>query len=106
MYQEVKDHLQQLLINGIIRKPYSPWSSNIALARKKDGTLRMCVDYRHVNEKTIKDSYALPRIEETFDALARSKYYNTLDMKSGYHQVEIEETHKERTSFTVGPLDF
>ena len=64
----------------------------------------MCVDYGYTNEKTIKDSYALPRIEEMFDALARSKYYSTLDMKSGYHQVEIEETHKERTSFTVGPL--
>ena len=66
----------------------------------------MCVDYRHTNEKTMKDSYALPRIELMFDALDRSKYYSTLDMKSGYHQVEIEETHKERTSFTVGPLDF
>ena len=66
----------------------------------------MCVDYRNLNEKTIKDSYALPRIEEMFDALAGSKYYSTLDMKSGYHQVDIEETHKERTAFTVGPLGF
>ena len=106
MYQEVKDHLQQLLINGIIRKSYSPWSSNIVLARKKNRTLRMCVDYGHLNEKTIKDSYALPCIEEMLNALAGSKYYSTLDTKSGYHQVEIEETHKERTAFTVGPLGF
>ena len=74
MYQEVKDHLQHLLTNGIIRKSYSPWSSNIVLAPKKDGTPRMCVDYRYLSEKTIKDAYALPRIEEMFDALAGSKY--------------------------------
>jgi hypothetical protein len=66
----------------------------------------MCVDFRQLNNKSVKDSYALPRIEEVFDVLHGSKILSTLDMKSGYHQVEVEEIHKERTAFTVGPLGF
>ena len=66
----------------------------------------MCVDYRMLNKRTVKDSYALPRIEEVFDVLHGAKVFSSLDMKSGYHQVELEEEHKERTAFTVGPLGF
>jgi hypothetical protein len=64
----------------------------------------MCVYYRQLNNNTKKDSYALPRIEELLDSLSGSTYFATVDMKSGYHQVEILEQHKERTAFTVGPL--
>lgn len=106
MYDEVREHLKQLLAANIIRKSYSPWSSNVVLARKKDGTLRMCIDFRQFNQRTIQDSYALPRTEEIFDSLAGSKYFSILDMKSGYHQVELEEQSKARTAFTVGPLGF
>lgn len=106
MLDEVRDHLQQLASGGIIRPSHSPWSSNVVLVRKKDGSLRMCVDYRQLNQRTIKDSYALPRIEEILDCLGGSKYFTVLDMKSGYHQVEVKEAHKERTAFTVGPLGF
>ena len=66
----------------------------------------MCIDYRQLNNRTIKDSYSLPRIEDLLDCLGGNKYYSVLDMKSGYYQVEIEETHKERTTITVGPLGF
>ena len=66
----------------------------------------MCVDYRSLNNRTVKDAYALPRIEKVFDVLKGSKYFSTIDMKSGYHQVETQEEHKERTAFTVGPLGF
>ena len=66
----------------------------------------MCIDYRQLNKRTIKDSYALPRIEEILDTLSGSKYFTELDMKSGYHQVEVLEENKSRTAFTVGPLDF
>ena len=106
MIDEVRNHLEQLLSAGIIKKSKSPWASNVVLVRKKNGSLRMCVDYRNLNSRTVKDSYALPRIEEIFDVLKGSKYFSTIDMKSGYHQVEIEESHKERTAFTVGPLGF
>lgn len=106
MIDEVRQHLEQLLASAVIRKSQSPWCSNVVLVRKKNGKLRMCVDYRMLNNRTVKDSYALPRIEEVFDLLHGAKVFSTLDMKSGYHQVEVEEEHKERTAFTVGPLGF
>ena len=106
MIEEVRQHLEQLLSAGIIRKSKSPWASNIVLVRKKNVSLRLCADYRSLNSKTVKDAYALPRIEEIFDVLKGSKFFSTIDMKAGYHQVEIDEEHKERTAFTVGPLGF
>ena len=106
MYSEVRNHLNTLLHCDIIRPSHSPWASNVVLAKKKDGSMRMCVDFRQLNKRTIKDSYALPRIEEILDALAGSKYFTVLDMKMGYHQVEVLEEHKQRTAFTVGPLGF
>ena len=104
MIDEVRAHIEQLASSGIIQPSYSPWASNVVLVRKKDGKLRMCVDYRQLNNRTVKDSYALPRIEEILDTLAGSKYFTVLDMKSGYHQVDVLEEHKCRTAFTVGPL--
>ena len=106
LFSEVKEHLKQLLDGGIIRKSKSPWSSNVVLCRKKNNELRMCVDFRQLNLKTKKDSYALPRTEEILEALAGNRYFTILDMKSGYHQIELHEAHKERTAFTVGPLGF
>ena len=78
MIEEVRQHLAQLLAAGIIRKSKSPWASNIVLVRKKSGKLRMCVDYRMLNQRIIKDAYALPRIEEVFDCLNNSKYFSVL----------------------------
>lgn len=106
MFSEIKQHLKQLLDGGIIRKSKSSWSSNVVLCRKKNNELRMCVDYRQLNQRTKKDSYALPRIEDILDALSGNKYFTILDMKSGYHQIEVHEDHKDRTAFTVGPLGF
>ena len=106
MIAEVRQHLQQLLDSGVIRRSHSPWASNMVLVRKKDGTLRVCIDYRQLNKNTVKDSYALPRIDDMLDTLSGSTYYTVLDMKSGYHQIEVEEEHKERTAFTAGPLGF
>jgi transposase InsO family protein len=106
MYSEVKDHLQQLLDAGIIRPSHSPWASNMVLVRKKDNSLRICVDYRQMNERTIRDAYYLPRIDEMLDCMSGNSYFSILDMKSGYHQIEVKEEHKNRTAFTAGPLGF
>lgn len=106
MYEEVRNHLRQLLDQGIIKESASPWASGVVLVRKKDGKLRFCVDYRKLNERTVKDSHAIPRLEEITDNLKGSKYFSTLDMRSGFYQVEVEEDHKPRTAFTVGPLGF
>ena len=104
MYEELRAHLRNLLDMNVIRKSHSPWCSNVVLARKKDQSLRLCIDYRQLNQRTIKDSYALPRIEETLDCLAGSKFFSVLDMKSSYYQVEVEENHKQYTAFSVGSL--
>lgn len=106
MYHEVVTHLRQLCEHGIIRESNSPWASGIVLVRKKDGRLRFCVDYRQLNQNTVKDAYALPQIEEPLDNLLGATFFTSLDMRSGYYQVEIEEEHKERTAFTAGPLGF
>ena len=104
MYQELKSHLQNLLDQKVIRKSHSPWCSNVVLARKKDQSLRLCIDYRQLNNRTVKDAYALPRLEETLDYLSGSKYFTVLDMRSGYHQIEVSDEHKCRTAFSVGSL--
>lgn len=106
MIEEVRHHLEDLLAAGVIRPSKSPYTSNVVLVRKKNGKLRLCVDYRQLNQITVKDSFALPRMEEIFDCLHGARYFSTLDMKSGYHQIEVEETHKERTAFTVGSIGF
>jgi len=106
MIEEVREHIEQLLVAGVIRPSKSPYTSNVVLVRKKTGKLRLCVDYRQLNSITIKDSFALPRMEEIFDCLHGAKYFSTIDMKSGYHQIEVEEDHKQRTAFTVGSMGF
>jgi len=106
MYEEVKNHIQEMLNAGHIRASNSPWAAPIVLVRKKDNSLRFCVDYRSLNQKTIRDAFPLPRIEETLDALSGAKYFTSLDLRAGYWQVGVKEEHKERTAFTVGPLGF
>ena len=106
MIDQVRDHLQHLLRAEIIQKSHSPFASNVVLAKKKNGQLRLCIDYRQLNSRTIKDNYALPRIDDILEQLSGNKFFSVLDMKSGYHQVETAEEHKERTAFTVGSLGF
>ncbi|KAL3967235.1 hypothetical protein ACER0C_029268 [Sarotherodon galilaeus] len=101
----VRKHLQELLDSGVIRESDSPFASPIVVARKKNGSVRLCIDYRKLNLQTIKDAYALPRLEDTFSALAGSKWFTVLDLKSGYYQIEMEEKDKAKTAF-VCPLGF
>ena len=91
---------------GAIRRSFSPWASAVVLVRKKDGELRFCIDLRKLNNGTIKDGYALPRIDDTLDCLHGARWFSTLDLKSGYWQVELEEEAKPLTAFTMGPLGF
>jgi len=76
-----------MLKADVIEPCASPWSSNVVLAKKSDGTLRFCIDYRKLNDMTYKDSYPLPRIDTCLDALGGSKYFSTLDPRSGFWQV-------------------
>ena len=106
LYKEVWKHLKEMVEIGAIRKFSGPWASAVVLVRKKDGSLRFCIDLRHLNSRTIKDAYSLPRIEETLDCLNGAKIFTSLDLKSGYWPVEMEEESKPLTAFTVGPLGF
>uniref|UniRef100_A0A3B3CR12 Gypsy retrotransposon integrase-like protein 1 n=1 Tax=Oryzias melastigma TaxID=30732 RepID=A0A3B3CR12_ORYME len=101
----VRTHLKDLLETGIIRESDSPFASPIVVVRKKDGGVRLCIDYRKLNLQTIKDAYALPKLEDTFTALSGSKWFSVMDLKSGYYQIEMEEEDKEKTAF-VCPLGF
>ena len=106
MFEEVRQHLKEMLDAGAIRESQSPYSSNVVLVRKKDNSLRFCIDFRKLNSRTIPDAYSLPRIEETIDSLSGSKYFSKLDLRSGYWQVEIKEADKFKTAFSAGPLGF
>lgn len=98
-YEAVKEHIGQLLRAQVIRESSSPYASPIVLVRKKDGSLRMCVDYRLLNSKTQKDAFPLPRIEESLDALTGACWFSTLDLASGYNQVPVTEGDRHKTAF-------
>ena len=105
-YAEVRKHLDEMLQIGAIRRSSSPWASAIVLVRKKDGALRFCIDLRKLNERTVKDAYSLPWIEDSLDSLNGSCIFTSIDLKSGYWQVELDEKSIPLTAFTVGPLGF
>ena len=98
---EVDKEVQDMLQTGVIRPSTSPWSSPVVLVKKKDGSWRFCIDFRKVNEVTHRDAYPLPRIDETLDSLAHAVMFTTLDLASGYWQVELDESSKEKTAFST-----
>ncbi|WVZ94919.1 LOW QUALITY PROTEIN: hypothetical protein U9M48_040746 [Paspalum notatum var. saurae] len=95
----VKKQIDELLEKGFIRKSTSPWASPALLTEKKDGTLRMCVDYRGLNAVTIKNKYPPPRIEDLFDQLKGARVFSKIDLRSGYHQLRIGPSDIPKTAF-------
>jgi hypothetical protein len=98
---ELKTQLQDLLEKGFIRPSSSPWGCPSIFVKKKDQTLRMCVDYRPLNEVTIKNKYPLPRIDILFDQLTGARVFSKIDLRSGYHQIRIRPEDIPKTAFTT-----
>jgi hypothetical protein len=96
---KLKDQLQELLDKGYIRLSSSPWGCPALFVKKKDCSLRLCVDYRPLNAVTIKNKYPLPRIDVLFDQLARAKVFSKIDLCSGYHQIKIRPCDIPKTAF-------
>ncbi|KAE8276918.1 Retrovirus-related Pol polyprotein from transposon opus Protease [Larimichthys crocea] len=103
--EALRIHLSQLKDAGIITESRSPYASPIVVVRKKNGKIRMCVDFRTLNRRTIPDQYTVPRIEDALTCLNGSKWFSVLDLRSGYYQVPMNEADKEKTAF-ICPVGF
>ncbi|GKB92547.1 putative reverse transcriptase domain-containing protein [Tanacetum coccineum] len=97
--QDLSDQLQELADRGFIRPSTSPWGAPVLFVKKKDGSFRMCIDYRELNKLTVKNSYPLPRIGDLFDQLQGSSVYSKIDLRSGYHQLRVRDEDIPKTAF-------
>ena len=98
---EMSQQLDQMLTMGVIQPSESPWASPVVLVRKKDGSLRFCIDYQKLNSVTKPDVFPMPRIDDMLDQLGKSKYFSTLDLAAGYWQIRMEPSSQEKTAFIV-----
>lgn len=101
LYDDVKKYLNDLIVNGWIQESESPYSSPIVCVRKKDSSLRLCVDYRKLNLKTISDRQPIPRVQDLLDGLHGQKYFSTLDMAKAYHQGYVRDICRKYTAFST-----
>lgn len=101
LQQEVTENFKQMRAGDIICPSCSPWAALVVLVKKKRGGLRFCVDYRRLNEVTKKDAYPLPRTDDALDSLSQASWFSTLDLVSGYWQVEVDPKDCHKTAFTV-----
>ena len=95
---EIEKTIKELLVMGYIRPSKSPFASSMVLV-KKDGTLRMCIDYKVLNKKTIKNRYPIPQIDELIDELHNACYFMKIDLRFSYHQIRVRERDIEKTTF-------
>ncbi|XP_050941530.1 uncharacterized protein LOC127149710 [Cucumis melo] len=97
--RELKSQLQELVDKGFIRPSVSSWGAPVLFVKKKDGTLKLCIDYRQLNKVTIRNKYSLPRIDDLFDQLRGASVFSKIDLRSGYHQLKVKESDISKTAF-------
>ncbi|KAJ0445511.1 putative nucleotidyltransferase, Ribonuclease H [Helianthus annuus] len=97
--KELRTQLDDLLAKGFVRPSSSPWGAPILFVKKKDGSMRLCIDYRELNKVTIKNRYPLPRIDDLFDQLQGASYFSKIDLRSGYHQLKVKDEDVHKTAF-------
>jgi hypothetical protein len=102
----VKEEVEKMFKQGVIRESYGPWSFPIIIVGKKDGTKRFCLDFRALNEITVTDAYPMPRIDNLLDSFRCAKYFTSLDLLSGYWQIEMEEKDIPKTAFVCSKGKF
>ena len=104
LVDEVHQHIQEMLDSGAIRPSQSPWSNAKVLVRKKDGSLRFCIDFCSLNAQTKKDTYHLPHMQETMESMVGTRHFSCMDLKSGFWQVKMDEESRQYTAFTVDSM--
>ena len=104
LVDEVCQHIQEMLDGGVIRPSQSPWCNAVVLVRKKDGSLRFCIDFRRLNAWTKKDAYPLLCMQETMESMVGARHFSCMDLKSGFWQVKMAEESSQYTAFTVGSM--
>ncbi|KAI3822129.1 hypothetical protein L1987_09710 [Smallanthus sonchifolius] len=97
--KELMTQLDELLEKGFIQPSISPWGAPVLFVKKKDGSMRMCIDYRELNKCTVKNKYPLPRIDDLFDQLQGASWFSKIDLRSGYHQLKVREEDIPKTAF-------
>ncbi|GMI69883.1 hypothetical protein HRI_000657600 [Hibiscus trionum] len=97
--KELKSQLQELLDRGFIRPSSSLCGAPVLFVKKKDGNMRMCIDYRQLNQLTVKNKYTLPRIDDLFDQLRGASVFSKIDLRSGYYQLKVKERDVPKTAF-------
>uniref|UniRef100_A0A5S6Q9H7 RNA-directed DNA polymerase n=1 Tax=Trichuris muris TaxID=70415 RepID=A0A5S6Q9H7_TRIMR len=99
--EAIRQQVEEMLRDGIIEQSHSPWAFPVVMVRKKDGAWRFCVDYRKLNAVTVRDVHPLPRVDDVLDRLGESRYFSKLDLRSGYWQLEVEESDRPKTAFVT-----
>ena len=97
--KELKVQMEELLNKGFVRPSTSPWGAPVLFVKKKDGSLRLCIDYRELNKEMIRNQYMLPRIDDLFDQLQGARVFSKIDMRLGYHQLKIRSEDVPKTAF-------
>jgi len=98
-FAELKKKLEDLMDKKFVRPSVSPWGAPVLLVKKKDGSMRLCIDYRQLNKVTIKNRYSLPRIDDLMDQLVGARVFSKIDLRSGYHQIKVKDEDMQKTAF-------